>query len=40
MDLILCRNVFFYLDGSAISQIIDKFQATMAVHGVFINWSY
>jgi chemotaxis protein methyltransferase CheR len=37
MDLILCRNVFIYLDGSAISQIIDKFQATMAVHGVLLT---
>lgn len=37
MDLILCRNVFIYLDERAISQIIHKFHQTLIADGYLIT---
>lgn len=37
IDLILCRNVFIYLDSQAISQIINKFHQTLVPHGYLIT---
>ncbi|QQE64865.1 hypothetical protein GFS31_15480 [Leptolyngbya sp. BL0902] len=37
IDLILCRNVFIYLDEQAISQIIQKFHQTMTPDGYLIT---
>ncbi|MEY3298840.1 MAG: hypothetical protein RLZZ597_2100 [Cyanobacteriota bacterium] len=37
MDLILCRNVFIYLDERAISQIIDKFHQALMSDGYLIT---
>jgi chemotaxis protein methyltransferase CheR len=37
MDLILCRNVFIYLDTQAISRIAAKFAATLAEGGFLIT---
>ena len=37
MDLILCRNVFIYLDERAISQIIDKFYQALIPDGYMVT---
>jgi chemotaxis protein methyltransferase CheR len=37
MDLILCRNVFIYLDERAISQIIHKFHQALIPNGYLIT---
>jgi hypothetical protein len=37
IDLILCRNVFIYLDGSAISRIIQKFHGTLFESGFLLT---
>lgn len=37
IDLILCRNVFIYLDEQAISQIIQKFHQTLTPDGYLIT---
>lgn len=37
MDLILCRNVFIYLDERAISQIIHKFHQALVPNGYLIT---
>lgn len=37
IDLILCRNVFIYLDSQSISQIINKFHQTLVPHGYLIT---
>lgn len=36
-DLILCRNVFIYLDAGAVSRITTKFAATLATEGCLLT---
>lgn len=37
IDLIICRNVFIYLDSNAIGSIVKKFHSTLAPEGFLIT---